>query len=167
MAEQLKLLQQGKNESDLKLKTMEDHIAKILAAIQPPSQPSPPANPVTAKYPSGFFQQTISSASTVVNRSSFLANQSSLPQSVERQPPSGLPSCSAPWSSTRTTIPIPPMTKGMTFREYKNKVNLWSRNTDTPANRRAALLLMQLPTKDKHGGLYHIMYDRILLEQLE
>ena len=105
MAEQLKLLQQGKNESDLKLKTMEDNIAKILAAIQPPSQPSPPANPVTAKYPSGFFSQTSSSASTVVNRSSLLANQSSLPQSVERQPPSRLPSCSAPWSSIRTTIP--------------------------------------------------------------
>jgi hypothetical protein len=26
---------------------------------------------------------------------------------------------------------------------------------------------MQLPTKDKHGGLYHIMYDRISLDQLE
>ena len=146
MAEQLKLLQQGKNESDLKLKTMEDNIAKILAAIQPPSQPSPPVIQPTQSQqstPVGSFSQTSSSASTVDNRSILLDTQSSLPQSVKRQPPSGLPSCSAPWSSTRTTIPIPTMTEGMTFREYKNKVNLWSRNTDIPANRPAAILLMQ------------------------
>ena len=181
MAEQLKLLQQGREESDLKLKMMEENIAKILAAIQPPSQPSSPViqpssqlNPPVLQptqseqsTPVGSFSQTSSTASTVDNRSSTLANQSSLPQSVERQPPPGMPSCPAPWSTTRTTIPIPTMTEGMTFREYKNKVKLWSRNTDIPANRRAALLLMQLPTKDKHGGLYHIMYDRISLDQLE
>ena len=145
MADQLKLLQKGKNESDLKLKTMEENIAKILAAIQPPSQSSPPVIQPTQgqqSTPVGSFSQTSSSASTVNNRPSLLAYQSSLPQSVERQPPSGLTSCPAPWSTTRTTIPIPTMTEGMTFREYKNKVKLWSRNTDIPANRRAALLLM-------------------------
>ena len=53
MTEQLKILQQGKNESDLKLKTMEDNIAKILAAIQPTQQTKPNQIQQTS---SGAFQ---------------------------------------------------------------------------------------------------------------
>ena len=79
-------------------------------------------------------------------------------------PPASFP---APWSVTMTTVPIPTMMEGMTFKEYKNKVNLWVRNMDIAGSRRACLLLMQLPTTDKHGGLHHIMYDRIPLKDLE
>jgi hypothetical protein len=109
MAEQLELLQEGKSASDLKLKTMEENIAKILAAIQPPSQPSqlPAIQPIQPQQntPVGSFSQTSSSASTIDN--SLLVNQPSPPQSVERQPQSGLPSCPASWSTTRTIISIP------------------------------------------------------------
>ena len=172
MEEQIKSLQQGKNESDLKLKAMEDNISKILALMQSQSssQASPSVSvaetPVSQQCPTQLVQPATSTVSSRTSSTATSQSSTATPTS-QPQPTSVLPSHPGTWSSTRTTIPIPTMSEGMTFREYKNKVKLWSRNTDIPANRRAALLLMQLPTKDKHGGLYHIIYDRVNLDHLE
>ena len=80
MEDQLKLLQQGKNKSDMKMKAIEDNIAKILAAIHPPILPVIQLSQSQQSIPMGPFSQISHSAAVNPsdNRSSIQSIKPSL-----------------------------------------------------------------------------------------
>ena len=71
---------------------------------------------------------------------------------------------------TRSTAysSVPKITEGMSFLDYKQKVSVWRRLIcdSIPSEKMGLLLLGELPTKDKYGGLQSIVIDNLGVDLL-
>ena len=66
-------------------------------------------------------------------------------------------------ASTSTTIncTVPTLKPGMNYKEYERAVKIWSNASGLPKSRWAALLIHQLPEKDRYGSLKNHVIDHI------
>ena len=64
-------------------------------------------------------------------------------------------------NTTTTSIKIPVLKKGMTFKDYEREVNLWKGVTQVAEDKMAIVLINELPEKDCYGGLKRHVIDHI------